>query len=751
MFSKDLCCRQVKTRAWLGKVSSKAFPLNDIKTLENVIKVNVLSANCYHMDAFDILLFIMVLSLISAHTSGIHSIYVKSLLLPDKKRETKRKTEDIRVDSSEAHIQWKDKSSHQYIFMPSNFKFKRALEYNKINADIVKERTLQIEVLITQRYTHRSFLIGMLNIPLKKAVKKVVREKVALIPCMNHTIPSNMKVYCASELDISSNKVFYSTPNVQITIPEELDNASDKAASNPDLQPEKYSPSVEVNMTDTIRGLPTIPKLNLDESHLDESGYSSEFQMSMPGELDSPDSDKVVEKKSFALQDRVITMPKDEGDSGNVSKVLEGVKEKLSGKTRAVTKIANGIEVTDLDEEEPVSVSVETDTELKNEVSVSMKPDGQDTSRPETPTWDYYDVPTDIVTLDDEMPPSPWKEGAAPVMLPMETNLSIHQSKDTISSKDGGAKHKEKIKKKSKKKIAPPIPGKAIPLVPEIVIVNADTEYSEKKLNNHPEAKITICDSITKSLPKHTDSANEDNLDHIVEMSQMKSISEKARDVSNIFLRTEGSPVNTAGEARAICVIEPEDSSESRENLSSNKISLPIPKPRTRKLRKVKEGGSKSGLVTPKSYQTGSLGKLQAEKSSRLSGESSKSDLSEIKVINDKAAVSGDSTSFVVDMDKLSFAQSGSHVVEVEDDISITELSENSKLFSDTSVTYPVSFDVESGTESYKLPERVSPTKYMIPVQVYMEDDTSCDESLSTDRSERSLTIRNVPETSSKV
>lgn len=453
----------------------------------------------------------------------IHSIYVKSYLQPDKKRESKRKTEEVKVDSSKGHIHWRKKKeiSIKHVFTPATFKFSQPLEYSGITGDIVKEKQLEIEVCVTQRYTHRSFLVGMVRMSLRSAVKKLKKEKFPLIPCMNHTIPSNMKVYCASELNIVNNSpggnYFFSNPNVRIVLPEDTDDTSERAASNPDLQPwQQQSPSTEVDMNIQFQNVPFIPNLDLNSLPLDESGYSSEFHISVPSELESPDSDS--SKNSFVkLHEKntgIANVNANDIQKSSANMLLDNIKEQdrvKGGESRPDVKVqVNDSTESDLGEVlvdsgvKNVKKSVKHESETKQK---GKKSDEESSSRPETPTWDYYDIPTEVVSQEVEDSTSPWREGAAPVILPMDTTLGIANSKDqnvTQSIK------KDKSLRRSKKKSAV-IPGKAVPVVPSIIVTRAENDLgsqSKTKISGEKSDNNVPYEIITESRDSSTSDVN---------------------------------------------------------------------------------------------------------------------------------------------------------------------------------------------------------------------------------------------------
>ena len=147
----------------------------------------------------------------------ISNIYVKSYLQPDKKKVTRRKTEELPVNTS-SHSSHSKKKPQCDMMTPSCFKFIKALEYSSITAAMVSERIVDINVCITQKYTHRSFTIARWHMSLDVAVKKLRKEKFMLRPLIRAEIPENMKVYyCPSELEVvsPSQRNFSSDPNLQ--------------------------------------------------------------------------------------------------------------------------------------------------------------------------------------------------------------------------------------------------------------------------------------------------------------------------------------------------------------------------------------------------------------------------------------------------------------------------------------------------------------------------------------------------------
>ena len=707
----------------------------------------------------------------------IHTIYIKSYLYPDKKKESKRKTEEVKVEGSEGHMHLKkrkDKLSVQHVFTPVSFKFNKALEYSGISGDIIKEKQLQIDVCITQRYSHRSFLIGMLLLPLKSAVKKVVKEKYALIPCMNHTIPTNMRVYSASQLEVTSNTgVFYSNPNVRVMIPEDVDDSSEKAVSNPDLKRE-YSSSIEVNMSDDSK---VVPQLDFSNLTLDESGYSSEQQVTVSGELESPDSDKIkdiiVETNTFK------TISTEENSGSKVNELFKPVKPKVSPRDKSIKSLNTcqviEIEFGDSDSETPREIKIDQGkrksvVELKyiESKQESVNKDGDSSgSRPDTPSWDYYDIPIDSPAVVVESPLQ--EEKVAPVLFPMETTLEVRTLSTEPDPAGKNKKEKDKYKRKSKKN-QEAIPGKAVPLVPQIVVVspekNLEKEKSQMTKVNVPDQVQTVPNvsdvSETKVTMKNISDQHKVTKVDIPDKFQtvpkaagvgetrvlMKDVSDSTavqKETVNPILREVNvvkPKIKKLNVAKFFTpkVREADTGAEKEAKLhvsqSSKEISPHAP-PRSKKTRKHKEKQEKE-VVLPQTI------KGIAETDSHIGPAVNSAPVLPTYLKNpdfqrsnsensafSRSISSTSNSSVTVDIDKLSFASSDSHIVELEEDISITELPEDSDLFSDDSELFSTSSktsfstqkDLEKGMEDLNaMSERFSPTKQVLPMQVFIEE-----------------------------
>ena len=185
--------------------------------------------------------------------------------MPDERRDSKRKSEDLPVYSKGDVSNAKNNTS-QNSFKTRTFRFAKALEYKKITKNIVKERIVHIEVCVTQKYTRRSFAIATWNSPLSSAVKQLVKTQHPLTPRLSTELPSSMKVYGTNLRHMSQVNYAYSSsvPNSRTHSMSSLPNTSnERASSDSDLQavtvePIKTVPSIEI----------TVPSEDEDEIEL---------------------------------------------------------------------------------------------------------------------------------------------------------------------------------------------------------------------------------------------------------------------------------------------------------------------------------------------------------------------------------------------------------------------------------------------------------------------------------------------------
>ncbi|KAK3104953.1 hypothetical protein FSP39_013944 [Pinctada imbricata] len=437
-------------------------------------------------------------------TSMISTIYAKSYLMPDKKKESKRKTEEVKVEKVAAHVQFtKSELSQgvQHVFSPSTFQFSKKLEYSAINKDVIKDKSVQIEICITQKYTKRTYMIGMFHMSLGKAVKKIVREKYPLIPCMNHTIPSNMKVYCASELQITnSKKIFYSNPDVRCLSVTDISNTSDRAASDPDLQGVTISDvvtprSVSLDVDDEVINPPSPRDHKLDEVIVKAVSKNTAV-LNIPGEF--VEGEISSDEETSKISSRVIEMSETLDDESKTEKnksAFSSVKNvlKSSTKVESIPKKKQSKHSGDADQEDNISPRGVQDwkyKDVKRSSGANSKKSEviSDTgSRPETPTWDYYDFDDlKVVVSDIPIDESPIKpDGATPVCLPMETTLGLRSDRTSLKKK------KDKGKKEKKRGSTEEIhwPGRA---VPTIVVTDMDKEKIPSRSQSTPKKHTKI-------------------------------------------------------------------------------------------------------------------------------------------------------------------------------------------------------------------------------------------------------------------
>ena len=160
---------------------------------------------------------------------------MKSFLIPDKKKDSKRKTEEVNVSKL---FTGNDKSSDEGI-VPSSISFTKSLEYKHISNEMVLSKLVLIEVAIKQKYTHRSYVIATWTEPLVKAMHMLVKCKHPITPRMGSNIPDNMKVYNASSLTSIPSPTgpytAYSSPNSRVTSHTSLQSPTLRTASESDM------------------------------------------------------------------------------------------------------------------------------------------------------------------------------------------------------------------------------------------------------------------------------------------------------------------------------------------------------------------------------------------------------------------------------------------------------------------------------------------------------------------------------------
>eukprot|EP00058_Branchiostoma_floridae_P028497 XP_002613988.1 hypothetical protein BRAFLDRAFT_118454 [Branchiostoma floridae] len=235
----------------------------------------------------------------------IASIHVRSLLIPDKKGQTKRKTEDVKVDLEEHQpkvkyeIRGKGEGT-KVTFVPTKFSFKKGLEYEDVDKEMVERRTVRLEVCIKQRFTGKSYMVASLELPLKVAVKKLLKEKFPLRVHINPSMPHSLQAYTLQDLVVSNPSVVtVSNPDLRSASLTRLlaDDPTPRAHSDGDLQQVSSQrsgnvPSIVINIpqedSDTSDALRQIRVMEHTDrvSHISRSESDLQFTANIPSDQD---------------------------------------------------------------------------------------------------------------------------------------------------------------------------------------------------------------------------------------------------------------------------------------------------------------------------------------------------------------------------------------------------------------------------------------------------------------------------------
>ena len=282
----------------------------------------------------------------SAETSMIGMIYVKSYFHPDKRKETKRKTEEVKVEPP--HDTTKKVEGQSTIYKPASFKFTKGLEYRNITKEIVNEKMLNLDVCITQKYSWKSFCVASLSMPLKTAVRKLVKEKYPLNPRLSTNLPENMKVYSGKDLEITRQMGYGSIPNLRSASMRSSRSHSSHAMSDPgvnlmsvDCQMPR-TPSIEINLTpqqeqeeaELQQALQQIAIMERREENtivpvneVKKSGYNSVFGTDLVNDID----DQIHDLED--VQVHITKKQNQDWNSDEDSDIEMGKNSQKSGKT----------------------------------------------------------------------------------------------------------------------------------------------------------------------------------------------------------------------------------------------------------------------------------------------------------------------------------------------------------------------------------------------------------------------------------
>ncbi|XP_072047920.1 uncharacterized protein [Amphiura filiformis] len=193
--------------------------------------------------------------------ANINRIYVKSQILPDKKGQSKRRTEEHRLDDQDKMKnnlvtlkRKKARDSFKAIFLPCTFKFSKALEYKKITKDTVTNSTVHIDICVKQKYSTKSFSVANIQLPLRTAVRKLRKEYHQLHPCINYTMPDNIHVYDPKDLIIVTEGMYSNTivsqPNLRALSPQNLHEEKQRR-TNSDI-------NLKAIRTQSVESIPSI-------------------------------------------------------------------------------------------------------------------------------------------------------------------------------------------------------------------------------------------------------------------------------------------------------------------------------------------------------------------------------------------------------------------------------------------------------------------------------------------------------------
>lgn len=355
----------------------------------------------------------------------ISSIYVKSYLKPDKAHESKRKTEEVKVTSSTGYMTTPDKT--QTILSPVTFRFSKPLDYSSVTTDIVREKTVQFEVCVMQKYTRKSFLISMYRLPCKSAVKQLVRKKYKLIPCSNPTIPDNMKVYSACQFP-------HSERNLDMRCLSSVSLNSDSSGfpeSNSLLEGVTVQRADNLKIPNVVIGMPAeedetlLEVTSLDSGLADIHGspYTSVSiegigDSSRPTEIAIDTVDKSVSNCGHACN----TWVKSE-KSGYHDSLPSG-----SSKSHSKSGFYPVAKMTAKHEGSSKSPQIHL-TKVRKMLEQHASQADMPGSTPDTPTWDEYDLDSAEVRLSvqsvEMFAGKSALSGSLPPLLPLPTSLDI--------------------------------------------------------------------------------------------------------------------------------------------------------------------------------------------------------------------------------------------------------------------------------------------------------------------------------------
>lgn len=379
------------------------------------------------------------------------------------------------------------------VFKPSTFNFSRALEYKDVSQKMVEEDLIVLEVCITQKYTRKSFMVASINMPLKMAVKKFVKEKYRLKPCISTQVPENMKVYNASEMSVSSSNRYHSNPSLLMR--------QDTKGSWAVPYHDKRRVSSEADLSMVITEMPTSKAPSIEISvppEEDEELNEALRQIAIMEDSEHPRSDsRSLSRSESKVSSGSTQIDMSWSDVGSLSEIddLESVSV---GRTLAVSEIEVHVPVpknVDLPTKAgSISASKKKLSKKKDRKSSGRKEELGSVSRPDTPSWDNYVEPlTDTNLLPMDFESDITFDPAAP-RLPMATGLDlagVHHSVKRLSSihyeDDLTGQESPKVKAKVKARLT------GLSIQPEPInssSVNRSTSESEPRKSTAKGTKV---------------------------------------------------------------------------------------------------------------------------------------------------------------------------------------------------------------------------------------------------------------------
>lgn len=100
------------------------------------------------------------------------------------------------------------RDSFKAVFLPSTFKFSKALEYQNVTQEMVDSKTVHVAVCVRQRYSTKTIPVAIIQLPMKDAVRKLLKEKYQLHSCINYSMPTNIHAYNPHDIVVISEGMY---------------------------------------------------------------------------------------------------------------------------------------------------------------------------------------------------------------------------------------------------------------------------------------------------------------------------------------------------------------------------------------------------------------------------------------------------------------------------------------------------------------------------------------------------------------